>query len=75
MNEEEVSPENNETSKISRKHQVLRNKMFADSFDISKRSVQRKVKCGEQKRNEIIQGEGISFKEWLKIPVKKVIVK
>ena len=44
LNEEEVSPENNETSKISRKNQVLRNKRFADSFEMSKRSVQRKVK-------------------------------
>jgi hypothetical protein len=46
LNEEEVSPENNETSKISRKHQVVRNQLFADSFEMSKRSVQRKVKHG-----------------------------
>ena len=71
LNKEEVSPENNETSKISRKQQALRNKIFADSFEMSKRSVQRKVKHGGQKRNEMIQGEGTSFKEWLKIPVKK----
>ena len=30
LNEDEVSPENNETSKISRKNKVVRNKMFAE---------------------------------------------
>ena len=71
LNEEEVSLENNETSKISRKHKGLRNKMFAEQFDMSKRSVQRKVKRGKQKRNEFIDGEVTSFKEWLKVPMKK----
>jgi len=71
LNEEEFSPENNETSTISRKHQVVRNKMFAEYFDMSKRSVQRKVKRGEQKRNEFIESEVTSFKEWLKVPMKK----
>ena len=45
--------------------------MFADTFEMSKRSVQRKVKRGVQKRNDIIQGKGTSFKEWLKVPMKK----
>ena len=35
LNEEEFSPENNETSTISRKRQVLRNQLFADSFEMS----------------------------------------
>eukprot|EP00957_Ditylum_brightwellii_P193876 14764605-Ditylum_brightwellii.AAC.1 len=45
--------------------------MFADSFEMSKRSVQRKVKHSKQKRKEMIQGEGTSLKEWSKIPVNK----
>ena len=71
LNKEEFSPENNETSTISRKHKGLRNQLFADTFDMSKRSVQRKVKRGKQKRNEFIESEVTSFKEWLKVPMKK----
>lgn len=51
----------------------LKNDMLSESFFISKRSLQRKVKKGYTSRNAIFQNS--SSKSWFKVPSRKSIAK
>jgi hypothetical protein len=56
-----------------KKQKVIKNKYLSKTLFFSKKTLQRKIKRGTHRRNEIISN--ISPKAWCQIPVKKIYSK